>query len=218
MNKIKVLITDDQIMVRKGLCQLLEIGDDIEVIGEAGNGMECIKLLETLSPDIIFMDLKMPGISGIEATRLICQKDPNAKVIILTIYEDQQYVTEAIQAGAKGYVLKQVTRDELVRIVHSVMEDKPFLDPNVTTSVFSTIRHSSQANPLAQHKEIFTERELEIILNLTRGLSDKKIGEQLFISKYTVRSHLKNIFRKLKVSSRSEAIIKALDEKIVNMK
>jgi len=218
MNKIKILITDDQVMVRKGLRQLLEIGDDIEVIGEASSGLECIKLLESLSPDIIFMDLKMPGISGIESTRLICQKDPNARVIILTIYEDEQYVTEAIQAGAKGYVLKQVTRDELVKIIHSVMMDKPFLDPNVTTSVFSKIRNAREINPVPRQKEIFTERELEIILNLIKGLSDKKIGEQLFISKYTVRSHLKNIFRKLKVSSRSEVIVKAIDEKIVNIK
>lgn len=217
MNKIKIIITDDQLVVRKGLRQLLEIGGNIEVIGEASSGLECIKLLEELEPDIIFMDLKMPGISGIEATRLICQKYPNAKVIILTIYEDDQYVTEAIQAGAKGYVLKQVTRDELIKIVFSVMEDKSFLDPNVATSVFSQIRQSGrpQSNP---HKEIFTSRELEILLSLVKGHSDKKIGEQLYISKFTVRSHLKNIYRKLRVSSRSQAIVKAMDEKIINSK
>jgi DNA-binding NarL/FixJ family response regulator len=215
MKKTKVLITDDQVMIRKGLKQLLEIGNDIEVIGEASSGMECIKLLETLDPDIIFMDLKMSGISGIESTRLICQKNPHAKVIILTIYEDEQYVTEAIQAGAKGYVLKQVTRDELAKIVHSVLQDKPFLDPNVATSVFNKIRQPTRTNPIGHQNENFTNRELEILLNLAKGYSDSKIGDQLHISKHTVRTHLKNIFKKLRVSSRSEAIVKALENKII---
>jgi DNA-binding NarL/FixJ family response regulator len=128
------MIVDDHLVVREGLKQLLEIDTDIKVIGEASNGLECLGLLERVSPDIIFMDVKMPGISGIETTRLICQRYPNMKIVMLTIYGDGQYVTEALHAGAKGYILKKVKREELINVIHHVMENGAFLDPAVTTT------------------------------------------------------------------------------------
>ena len=121
MDKIRVMIVDDHLLVREGLRQLLEIEDDIEVVAEAGSGLECLEIMETALPDLVFMDVRMPGVSGLETTRLVCQRYPQVKVIVLTIYEDDQYVREAIEAGAKGYALKKVGREELIRIVRDVI-------------------------------------------------------------------------------------------------
>jgi two-component system response regulator DegU len=141
--KLKVMLVDDHLVVREGLKQLLEIGEQIEVIAEAKDGTECLELLEKFSPDLIFMDVRMPGINGVEVTRLICQKYPHMKVIVLTIYEDDQYVTKAIEAGAKAYVLKNVNRDELMRIIEHVMGGQAFLDPRVASFVFDRVKQTS---------------------------------------------------------------------------
>jgi len=131
MRKIRVVIVDDHLIVRQGLKQILELEPDIAVVGEAENGLDCLKVIEGARPDLVFMDLRMPGVSGIEATRLVCEKFPETRVIVLTIYEDDAYVKEAIRAGAKAYVLKKAKREELVRVVRDVFQDRAFLDPSV---------------------------------------------------------------------------------------
>jgi DNA-binding NarL/FixJ family response regulator len=214
MEKIKVMIVDDHPVVREGLRQLLEVGDSIQVIAEASSGLECLQLLEKSSPNLIFMDIRMPGISGIEATRLLCQKYPHVKVIMLTIYEDDQYVTEAIQAGAKGYVLKNVNRDELIKIIYHVMEDQAFLDPSVTATIFNRLKRSTYA-PGEERKILFTQRELEVLKGIVAGHTDRTIAKSLHISEYTVRSHIKSLYKKLRVSSRAKAVAKALQDKII---
>jgi DNA-binding NarL/FixJ family response regulator len=216
MNKIKVMIVDDHLVVREGLRQLLEIDDDIEVISEASNGFECLQLLEKSCPDLVFMDVRMPGISGIETTRLVCRRYPQTRVIMLTIYEDDQYVTEAIRAGARGYVLKKVNRDELIRIVRHVMEDRAFLDPNVTATVFSRIKQGEKGLEQAE-KVRFTQREFEVLKGLVAGLTDRMIGKSLHISEHTVRSHVKSIYRKMGVSSRAQAATRAIRDEIINV-
>jgi DNA-binding NarL/FixJ family response regulator len=215
MPKIKVIIIDDHIIVRKGLKQLLEADETIEVIAEADNGEDCLKLLENHSPDIIFMDIRMPGINGVETTRLICQKYPHLKVIILTIYEDDQLVTDAIQAGAKAYVLKDVKRNELIKVVHNVLKGKAYLDPNVAVNLFDKIKQQN-VHLKGEKNPRLTPRELEILKYMVDGYTDRNIAKFLYISEYTVRSHIKNIFRKLGVSSKAGAVAKALQEKIIN--
>jgi DNA-binding NarL/FixJ family response regulator len=185
------------------------------VIAVARNGIECMQLLEKGSnPDIILMDIKMQGISGIEATRLISEKYPQVKVIMLTIYTDEHYVSDAINAGAKGFVLKNVKRDELVSIINHVMNDGAFLDPSVTACILGYVKSKKDTGRL--EKAYFTYRELEIAKEIIAGNKDNDIARNLYLSKHTVRTHMKNIFRKLGVSSRSQAAIKIMNLKIIN--
>lgn len=215
MDKVRVVIVDDHLVVREGLKQLLEVGNEIEVVAEASSGLECIDIIEKTVPDVVFMDIKMPGINGIEITRLLTEKHPNIKIIILTIYDDDQYVTEAIKAGAKAYLLKNTTRKQLMEVIRHVLQDGAFLDPNVTTSVFGELKRGSQPL-LRDEKTTLTARELEIVKAIVDGLKDKDIADSLNISEHTVRSHVKSLFRKLKVSSRSQAITKAFQLGLVN--
>lgn len=208
------MIVDDHPVVREGLRQLLEVGESIAVIAEASNGLECLQLLEKSSPDLIFMDVRMPGISGIETTRLVCQKYPHVKVIMLTIYEDDQYVTGAIQAGAKGYVLKNVNRDELIKIIRHVMENQAFLDPSVAATIFNRLKRGPSTLP-EERKALLTQRELEVLKGIVAGHTDRVIAESLCISEHTVRSHIKSLYRKLRVSSKAKAVAKALQGKII---
>jgi DNA-binding NarL/FixJ family response regulator len=212
--KLKTMIVDDHPVVREGLKQLLEVDGEIQVIAEAGNGLECLRQLDKHSPDLIFMDVRMPGISGIETTRLIHQKYPRIKIIMLTIYDDDQYVTGAIQAGANGYVLKKVQRDELIQIIHLVMGNQAFLDPSVTANVFNLLKRGKNT-PERAEKVSLTHRELEILKGIVAGHTDRKIGEFLHVSEHTVRSHIKSLYRKLRVSSKSQAVAKALQYKII---
>ncbi len=214
MHKIRVMIVDDHVMIREGLKQLLGLEKDIAVVAEADSGLTCLKLLETHDTDIIFMDIKMPGINGIETTRLVCQKYPHVKVVMLTIYEDDQYVTSAIQAGAKGYVLKKVGRDELVDVIHNVVEDRAFLDTSVTASIFEKIKEKKRGLK-GEAKPGLSRRELEVLKYLVEGFTDRKISGTLHISEHTVRSHLKSIYRQLRVRSRSQAVAKALQERMI---
>jgi two-component system, NarL family, response regulator DegU len=210
----KVMIVDDHLVVREGLKQLLEIDGDIEVIAEASNGLECLQLLEKVSPDVIFMDVKMPVISGIETTRLICQKYPHVKIIMLTIYEDDHFITEALHAGAKGYILKKVDREGLTSVIRHVMENRAFLDPTVTATL---LNHFRQDKIAVKHEERvpLTQRELEILGSIVSGYTDHKIAESLFISQHTVRTHIKSLYRKLGVSSKSQAVAKAIHNHII---
>jgi len=216
MDKIKVMIVDDHPIVREGLRELLETNEEIEVIAEAEDGYECLRLMNEVRPDIVFMDIKLPGINGIETTRLLYDKYPQVKIIILTIYDDDQYVTEAIQSGAKGYILKNVKKDELMKIIYSVMSGQAYLDPSVTANVLLRLQNGKKG-PHVSDKTKLTQREFEILKGIVAGQTDREIANSLIISDYTVRSHIKNIFRKLKVTSRTNAVTKAVHEKIINI-
>ncbi len=217
MKKTKVMIVDDHVIVQEGLKQLLELDGDIEVIEIASSGFECMQALaKKTNPDIILMDIKMKDISGIETTKLISKKYPNIRVIMLTIYTDDQYVTDAIGAGAKGFVTKDVKRDELIKIIHHVMRDGSFLDPKVTGCIVDQVKKGTKAGR-AVNTSYFTYRELEVVKGLVAGHKDDEIAKLLHLSKHTIRSHIKNIFRKLGVSPRSQAITKVINLKVVNL-
>lgn len=214
MQPVKVMIVDDHVVVREGLKQLLEVNKDIQVIAEAAGGLECLKLLESVQPDLIFMDIKMPGVNGIDTTRLAIEKFPECRIILLTIYEDDDHVTEGIRAGAKGYMLKDASRDELLKAVRHVMNDEAYLDPTITSAVIKLAK-SSPVDAEKKEKGSLTQRELETLVGLASGHSDLAIADRLSISKHTVRSHIKSLFRKLGVQSRSQVIIKAMQEGII---
>lgn len=217
MRKIRVVIVDDHLIVRQGLKQILELEPDIEVVGEAENGLDCLKVIEAARPDLVFMDLRMPGVSGIEATRLVCGKFPETRVIVLTIYEDDAYVKEAIRAGAKAYVLKKAKREDLVRVVRDVLQGRAFLDPSVVPAVFRILKQRMDpwSNQNTGGKEPLSERELEVLKGIVEGLKDRDIARILSISEHTVRSHVKSVYRKLGVSSRSQAVARAVRAGII---
>lgn len=214
MQRIRVMIVDDHPVVREGLKQLLALDHDVEIVAECKNGLECLQFIDRVCPDLIFMDVRMPGINGIETTRLVCEKYPRIKVVMLRIYEDDHYVTEAIQAGAKGYVIKKANREDLIKIIRYVMQDQAFLDPSVTASFLSTF-NKFRVTSKQEEKPTLTKRELEVLKNMVKGDTDYEIGESLYISAHTVRSHIKNLYRKLGVSSKSQAVAKAIHDSII---
>ena len=159
------------------------------------------------------MDIKMPGVNGIETTRLICEKYPEARIILLTMYEDADHVVAGLRAGARGYIVKNADKDEMIKAVHLVMNDEAYLDPSITRALINMVR--DMPGIPKEERETLTQRELEILNGLFEGQSDQKIAETLFISKHTVRSHIKTLFRKLGVTTRSQAIIKGIQQGIV---
>jgi len=211
----KVIIVDDHAIVREGLKSLINHEEDFEVIAEAESGTACLEMLETSLPDIILMDLKMPGISGIETTRLIKTEYPQIKLILLTNYDNEEYVLEAIKAGADGYVLKDVKKGDLIEILRKNIQDQAFIDPNVTRKLFDHLKKTIGNEIPASDRPILTQRELEILAHLTEGLSNKEIANALFISLDTVKSHLKKIYQKLGAQNRSHAAKLAIQKRIL---
>lgn len=214
MKPVKIMIVDDHLVIREGLRQLLQIEDNFSVVAEAENGMDCLSLLETHHPDVVLMDVRMPGITGIETARIVCKKYPGIKVIMLTMYEDSQYVTEAMKAGAKGYILKNVKRDDLICAIQHVIDGRAFLDPNVTDSVLQCLADDGLKAD-TENTARLSKREMEVLQFMVEGDSDRNISKRMNISVHTVRSHIKNMYRKLGVSSKSQAVSLALQKKMI---
>lgn len=216
---IKVYLVDDHDVIRSGLKQILELDREIRVVGEAARALDAIGALETEPADIVFMDIRMPGMNGIEATRILNEKLPNLKVILLTNFNEEEYVIEGLRAGAAGYLLKNIGKDELHKIVRAVHGGKSILDPAVTTTIIrEAIRtkgeRTGRAIPAPEEK--LTTREFEILDLISRGHSNKEIGSKLHLSEYTVKFHVKAIFRKLGAKSRSEAVYKAVNSSLIS--
>jgi DNA-binding NarL/FixJ family response regulator len=216
MNPVnKVIIVDDHAIVREGLKSLINHEKDFEVIAEADSGTACLEILETVVPHMVLMDLKMPGISGIESTRLIKSEYPQIKVLLLTNYDDEAYVLEAIKAGADGYVLKDVKKGDLIEILRKNLQNQAFIDPNVTRKLFDHLKNTTDPELPASDRPILTQRELEILTHLVEGRSNKEIAGALFISLDTVKSHLKKIYQKLGAQNRSHAAKLAIQKRIL---
>jgi NarL family two-component system response regulator LiaR len=207
-NKIKVMLVDDHEMVRRGLSTYLIVTPDIEVVAEAKDGIEALDACARIDPDGILMDLVMPRMDGIEAIRLIGQRFPDIRVIALTSFHEKEMVQEALRAGAAGYLLKNVTGDELATAVRTVASGKHTLSPEVA----QVIIHGATQPQLGDD---LTEREREVLELLVEGLSNPKIAERLTISRATARAHVSNILDKLGVSNRAEAVALALRNKLV---
>lgn len=212
---IRVFIVDDHSIVRNGLRTLLDLEEGIEVVGEAASSIECLDLLKESQPNIVFLDLKMPGVSGLEAARIIKDKYPQIKVILLTNYDDQEYVLEALKIGVDSYVLKDVKRGDLVRIIHMVSQGQAYIDPAVASKVIDQFREPSSRKPKARKN--LSPRELQILEFVVAGKSNLEIANQVNLSLDTVKTHLKNIYGKLGVNSRSQAINRALQDGLVHI-
>lgn len=206
---MKVIICDDQAIVRDGLEMLLKLEPDIDVVGTAEDGATAVEMVAKEKPDLILMDLKMPVMNGVEATRQIRAKYPEVKVLVLTTYDDDEWVFDAIQAGAAGYLLKDTPRDEVVKVIRGTVSGKVYLDPSVAGKVLKQVSgHQTQPATLITSK--LTEREIEILHLLAKGLNNKDISERLFLSEGTVRNHVSTILSKLGVSDRTQAAVIAL--------
>jgi NarL family two-component system response regulator LiaR len=206
---MKVIICDDQAIVRDGLVMLLKLEPDIEVVGTAGDGAEAVEMVADIRPDLILMDLKMPIMNGVEATRQIRTKYPEVKILVLTTYADDEWVFDAIQAGASGYLLKDTPREELIKAVRGTVTGKTYVDPSIAGKVLDQVS-SHQTQPATLITSKLTEREIEVLRLIARGLSNADIADQLFLSDGTVRNHVSAILAKLGVSDRTQAAVIAI--------
>jgi len=212
--EIKLLLADDHAVVRSGTRQLLERQPDFRIMGEAADGIEAISMTHELKPDVVIMDVRMPRMSGVEATKRIKAECPGVKVLVLTAHDDDEYVFALLQAGANGYLLKTAEIEELVQAIRMVYDGKSALAPEVTGKVvaqFTSGKALPEAVGMAQDNyDGLTDREVAVLSLVGQGLSNKQIGKKLAISDRTVQAHLSNIFAKLGVSSRTEAVMHAV--------
>jgi DNA-binding NarL/FixJ family response regulator len=208
---IRILVVDDHPIVREGLAAVLEAQDDLAVAAEAGDGSEAIAQYERHRPDVVLMDLAMPGADGVDAIRGIREIDADAKVVVLTAYDTDERIFQAVQAGARGYLLKGAPREEIFRAVREVHSGGSLLEPTVAGKLLTRVGDILRG----QNVEQLTPRELDILTLMARGLRNKEIASQLFITERTVKFHANAIYRKLDVSSRTEAVSKALKHGLV---
>ena len=206
---IRVIICDDQAIVRDGLEMLLKLEKDIEVVGLARDGAEALELTDSQSPDLVLMDLKMPGMNGVEAIRRLRPKHADTKVLVLTTYDDDEWVFDAIRAGASGYLLKDTPREKLVEAIRGTVEGKSYVDPSVTGKLLEQSA-SQQMQPATQITDKLTQREEDVLRLMAQGLTNTEIAGQLHLSEGTVRNHVSMIFSKLDVSDRTQAAIIAI--------
>ncbi|MCB0106867.1 MAG: response regulator transcription factor [Caldilineaceae bacterium] len=213
-DRIRVLIADDHHVVRGGIRALLETETDIDVIDEAADGVETVLKTRSLNPDVILMDLMMPRKSGIEAIEEIKQEDPDARILVLTSYSDDEKVFAAIKAGALGYLLKETSTKELLQAIHDVYRGESSLHPAIARKL---IRELNRPSNLPPADEPLTEREIEVLVYVARGYSNQDIANSLFISERTVRTHVSNILSKLHLANRTQAALYALKEGLTNL-
>lgn len=210
MEPITVVLADDHPVLREGMRKLLEQQRDITVVGEAGNGHEAVAAVRALKPDIVLMDVVMPRLNGIEATKQIKRTDPTTAVLILSAYDDDRYVLGLLDAGAAGYLLKNATGQEVIQAIRSVNAGEAVLHPAVAARLLSRAGRLSPRHAPVDGEESLTGRELEVLQLAAKGHSNKEIANELVLSVPTVKAHLVNIFNKLGVGSRTEAVLYGL--------
>jgi len=209
MDTIRILVVDDHQVVREGLRRMLELEADMKVVGEASNAKEALTQVESLSPEVILMDIKMPGVDGIELTRQLKEKQPSCNIIMLTLYDE--YLTEAIKAGAVGYLLKDVKREELVRAIRAVHQGRSPLNLSLSRDQLAEF-----ATPAESKQQAYlSERELAVLRMIADGITTEEIANQLFLSQASVKRSVRSIFEKLGVRNRSEAVSEAYKGRLI---
>jgi NarL family two-component system response regulator LiaR len=216
VNKIKILLAEDHTVVREGLRELIEREQDLEVVAEAGDGEEALELVSRTDPDVAIIDIAMPRLNGIELTGQIKALYPSVAVIILTAYDNEEFVFALLEAGAAGYLLKDVRGQELINAIHAVQDGDPVLHPAITRKVLDGL--PSREKPSKEEKLVsLTQRELELLKLGAEGLVNKEIATRLDLSLRTVQAHWTNIFNKLGVSSRTEAVVQSLKKGYISL-
>jgi DNA-binding NarL/FixJ family response regulator len=221
---IRVLLVDDQTLIRQGIRLLLEIEKDIQVVGQASNGREAVEQVDSLRPEVVLMDVRMPEMDGVEATRELAKRFPEVKVIILTTFEDDETVFEGLKAGARGYLLKDISSEEMAAAVRRVAAGEALIEPRLTRKVlaeFTRLASASEAHVASNPSEgemiiPLTEREQDVLNALAKGLSNREIAEQLFITEGTVKNHVSSLIDKLGVRDRTQAILKGQELGLIN--
>ncbi len=209
---IRLLLVDDQSLFREGLRTLLSLHEDLEVVGEAGNGQEALVAADALRPDVVLMDLRMPVLDGVAATRRLLAAHPATRVIVVTTFDDDELVFDGLRAGAVGYLLKDVSSDKLVEAIRAAARGESFLQPSIAAKVlaeFNRLERSAVSAPTPPLAEPLSERELEILRLLAAGDSNKEIAAALFITEGTVKNHVTNILGKLDARDRTQAALRA---------
>jgi DNA-binding NarL/FixJ family response regulator len=217
---VSVLIVDDHALFRRGLQMVLEGESDIDVVGEASDGQEAVERAERTSPDVVLMDVRMPKRSGIEATRAIKDMLPSTKILMLTISDEEADLYEAIKAGASGYLLKEISIDEVANAVRAVQQGQSLISPSMASKLLTEfaamVKRRDERSQVPGPR--LTERELEVLKLVAKGMNNRDIGAELFISENTVKNHVRNILEKLHLHSRMEAVVYAVREKLLDIK
>jgi DNA-binding NarL/FixJ family response regulator len=212
---VRILVADDHGIVRQGLRSVLSRDSSFEVVGEAADGREAVSLAEALKAQVVIMDIGMPELSGIEATAQIVKNDPGCRVVILSMHSDETYLLRALNAGAKGYLLKDSAEVDLVRAVHSVMRNKPFFSPEISQVLLEDYIRSLKQKGLEDSYELLTDREKEVLHLLAHGKSNKEVATALDLSPNTVETHRTSLMKKLNLHNTAEIVLYAVRKKIV---
>ena len=219
MDPIRVVICDDHALFRRGLSMVLEAEEGIEVVGEAEDGEAVVRTVEELAPDVVLMDVRMPKLSGIEATRAIAEAAPTTRIVMLTVSDEEEDLYEAIKAGAAGYLLKEISIEEVAEAIRSVVSGQSLITPSMASKLlaeFSNLSKKAEARQAVPTPQL-TSRELEVLKLVAQGMSNKEIAAELYISENTVKNHVRNILEKLHLHSRMEAVVYAVREKILDL-
>jgi len=216
MKKTRILIADDHGIVRKGLRLQLEQHEQFEVIAEAEDGREAVRLAEEMEPDVVIMDIAMPNLNGIQATAQIVKRKPNTRIIILSMHSDESYLTRSLAAGAKGYLLKDSADVDLFRAVQVVSQGKPFFSPAIANTLLEDYMRQLQQRGLEDSYDLLTDREKEIFQLLAEGRSNKDVAQQLTLSTYTVETHRTRIMQKLNLHNATDIVLYAVRKKIIS--
>jgi two-component system, NarL family, response regulator NreC len=216
MSKIRVLIADDHGIVRKGLRLQLEQRAEFEVVGEASDGRDAVKMVEELNPDVVVMDIAMPNLNGIEATTQIVKKHPNIGVIMLSMHSDETYLTRTLAAGAKGYLLKDTADVDLYRAVSVVAQGKPFFSPAIANTLLEDYMRQLQQRGLQDSYDLLTDREKEILQLLAEGKTNKEVATILDLATATVETHRTRLMQKLDLHSSADIVLYAVRKKIIS--
>jgi len=215
LEKITVILADDHVLMRKGLKKILEMEDDIEVIDEASDGLEAVEKVITRKPQVLLLDINMPKLNGIEVTKSLKEKNSTSQIVILTIYDDKEYLLELLKLGISGYVLKDIEPQGLISAVRSASRGETYIQPNLTRALVAEYNRLTQ--PLSNHdlKRNLTAREREVLIHISKGMSNREISAALGISEKTVKNHVSSILHKLDLMDRTQAAVFAIKNGLV---